>query len=164
MIQRINLMKHRILALFPLFLFVGALRAAGADCDRDCLRGMVTQYLNALAANKPAALPVDPKVRFTEDSAELHLGEGLWKTATAIRPYRQDVLDTVQGIAATEVIVEESGSPAFLVLRLKVANRKITEIETMVTHNQKEGALFKPEALTDPDKKMMTPLDASLRA
>jgi hypothetical protein len=62
------------------------------------------------------------------------------------------------------VIVEESGAPAFLVLRLKVANRKITEIETMVTHNQKEGALFKPEGLTDPDKKMMTPLDASLRA
>jgi hypothetical protein len=38
------------------------------------------------------------------------------------------------------------------VLRLKVANKKITEIETMVTRNQKEGALFKPDALQAADK------------
>lgn len=156
-------MKPAAFALLVWWIAVGSASAA-TDCDRDCLRGMITQYLNALAANKPAALPVGPKVRFTEDSAEMHLGDGLWKTATAIRPYRQDVLDTRQGIAATEVIVEESGAPAFLVLRLKVANRKIAEIETMVTHSQKEGALFKPEALTGPDKTMMTVPDPSQRA
>jgi len=132
------------------------LRAAPADCDRECLRGFLTTYLDALAAHNPAALPLAGHVRFTEDSVEIHPGEGLWKTASRIRPYRQDVLDTRAGIAATEVVVEEgAGSPALLVVRLKVASKKITEVETMVTHNQKEGALFKPDALQTAGKNML---------
>jgi hypothetical protein len=145
-------MKH----LMPVLVLIAAstLRASAADCDRQCLRGFITQYLDALVAHNPSALPLSPKVRFTEDSVEIPLGDGLWKTASGVRAYRQDVLDTRQGVAASEVIVEEAGSPAFLVLRLKVAGKKIAEIETMVTHNQKEGALFKPDALQAADKNM----------
>jgi hypothetical protein len=72
----------------------------------------------------------------------MKLGEGLWKNASAIRAYRQDILDVRQGVAASQVIVEEGGSPVMLVLRLKVANKKITEVETQVTRAQKEGAIF----------------------
>jgi hypothetical protein len=158
-------MKHRKLGWLVLAgaLGAGAARAAGPDCDRDCLRGMLTQYLNALAAHNPGALPLAASVRFTEDSKQMHVGDGLWKTASGIGSYRQDVLDTRAGVAATEAIVEEAGSPAFLALRLKVAGRKITEIETMVTHNQKQGALFKPEDLQSADKKMMAAIDPSQR-
>ena len=81
------------------------------DCDRDCLRGFITQYLDALVAHNPSALPLDDKVRFTEDSVEMHLGDGLWKDASRVRPYRQDVLDTREGVAASQVVVEEAGSP-----------------------------------------------------
>ncbi len=145
-------MKHLIVVLA----LVGASSgyAAAADCDRDCLRGFITQYLDALVAHNPSALPLSKTVRFTEDSVEMHLGDGLWKNASRIRAYRQDVLDTRQGVAASQVVVEEAGSPALLVLRLKVAKKKITEIETMVTRSQKEGALFKIDALQAPDKNM----------
>lgn len=152
------MMKTRIFALSLLWLFATAvsLPAAPANCDRDCLRGFLTTYLDALVAHNPAALPLAKNVRFTEDSAQIHLGEGLWKTAWRIRPYRQDVLDTRASTAATEVVVEEgAGTPALLVLRLKIAKGKIAEIETMVTHNQKEGALFKPDALKTADENMM---------
>jgi len=132
----------------------GAVHSRAASCDRECLRGFITQYLDALAAHNPGALPLGEQVRFTEDSVEMPLGEGLWKTASHIRAYRQDVLDVRQGVAATQVTVEESGSPSFLMLRLKVAGKKITEIETMVTHNQKQGALFKPDALQSADQNM----------
>jgi hypothetical protein len=130
--------------------------AAAADCDRECLRGFITQYLDALVAHNPGTLPLADKVRFTEDSVEMHLGEGLWKSASRVRAYRQDVLDVPRGIAAAQVVVEDAGAPALLVLRLKVANRKITEIETMVTRSQKEGALFKVDALQSADKNMET--------
>jgi hypothetical protein len=43
-------------------------QAATADCDRECLRGFITQYLDALVAHNPSALPLSAKVRFTEDS------------------------------------------------------------------------------------------------
>jgi hypothetical protein len=136
-------------------------RAATADCDRECLGGFITQYLDALVAHNPTALPLSNKVRFTEDSVEMHLGDGLWKDASRIRAYRQDILDVRQGFAASQVIVEVAGSPVFLVLRLKIADRKITEIETMVTRTQEEGALFKPEALQAADKTLALVPDQS---
>jgi hypothetical protein len=129
-------------------------QAAAAVCDRECLRGFITQYLDALVAHNPAALPLSAKARFTEDSVEMRLGEGLWKDTLRLRPYRQDILDMRQGVAASQVIVEDAGSPVFLALRLKVADKKITEIETMVTRSQKEGALFKPDALQTADKNL----------
>lgn len=129
-------------------------RAAAGDCDRECLRGFITQYLSALVAHNPGALPLGANVKFTEDSVEMRLGEGLWKNASRLRTYRQDILDVRRGVAASQVVMEEGDSPVLLVLRLQIVARKITEIETMVTRNQKEGALFKIDALQTAGKAM----------
>ena len=118
------------------------LTAGAADCDRECLRGAITQYLNAMVDHKPASLTVSDKLKFTEDTVAMKLGEGLWKNASAIGTYRQDILDVRQGVAASQVIVEESGMPVMLMLRLKVADKKITEVETQVTRTRAEGAIF----------------------
>jgi len=135
-------------------LAAGAAHAATGDCDRECLRGFITQYLDALVAHNPSALALNPTVRFTENSVDMHLGDGLWKNASLVRTYRQDVLDLRQGVAATQVVVEEAGSPVLLTLRLKIAYKKITGIETMVTRSQKEGGLFRIDALKSSDKAM----------
>jgi hypothetical protein len=121
--------------------------AATSDCDRTCLRGFITQYLDAMLTHNPNTLPLSPKVRFTEDTVDAKLGDGLWKNASKIRSYRQDILDVRQGVAASQVVVEDAGSPALLALRLKVAGKKITEVETQVTRTQKEGALFAIDSL-----------------
>jgi len=60
--------------------------AAAADCSRDCLRGIVTTYLEAMVAHDPRALPVSGNFRFTEDTVSLKLGEGLWKRITKLTP------------------------------------------------------------------------------
>lgn len=138
--------------------------AAAADCDRECLRGFLTDYLNALVMHKPDMLPVATNVRFTEDSVEMRPGEGLWENASRLRTYRQDVLDVRQGVAASQVVMEEGSSPVLLVLRLKVVAKKITEIETMVTRSQKEGALFKIDALQTPGTTMALVPEPSLLA
>ena len=134
-----------VLAAFP---------SHAADCDRECLRGFVTQYLNAMVAHNPAPLPLSGNVRFTEDAATMKLGEGLWKTATGLGTYRQGILDVRQGVAASFVIVEDKGMPAMLVVRLKVADKKITEVETQVTHSRTEGALFNIDNIKTPSKGM----------
>jgi len=137
--------------------------AAANACDRECLRGFITQYLEAMVAHNPKALPVATTARFTEDTKTLPLGEGLWKGASKIRPYRQDFLDVREGVAASHVVVEENGMPAMFTLRLKIADRKITEIETMVTRSKAEGALFDIEKLTTPHPGMNVVPDASQR-
>jgi hypothetical protein len=135
-------MKPTFTLAFVLALSASIPTARAADCDRECLRGFITQYLNAMVAHNPGALPVSDKVRFTEDTVNKKLGEGLWKTASGIGTYRQDILDVREGGAASQVIVEEGGMPVMLMLRLKVANKKITEVETQVTRTRADGALF----------------------
>ena len=105
-------------------------------CDRECLRGFLDRYLTALSAHKPEDVPEVPNLRFTEDTMEMKLGEGLWKTAGKLSPYRLDILDVRQGIAGTHTILEENGKRVMLVLRMKIEARKITEVETQVAMPQ----------------------------
>jgi hypothetical protein len=132
-----------------------------SSCNRECLSGFITQYLNAMVAHNPKSLPLGSGVRFTEDTKTLPLGEGLWKGASKLRSYRQDFLDVREGMAASHVIVEENGNPVMLALRLKIADKKITEIETMVTRNRTEGAIFNVEALQTPRAAMNVVPDPS---
>jgi hypothetical protein len=134
-----------------------------ATCGRECLRGFITQYLDAMISHNPKAIPTAPTARFTEDTKTLPLGEGLWKGASKVRSYRQDFLDVREGVAATLVVIEENGTPVMLALRLKIENKKITEIETMVTRSKAEGALFDIEKLTTPHAAMNVSPDASQR-
>ncbi len=111
-------------------------------CDRECLRGHVTQYLHALVAHDHSKLLVADSVRFTENSKEAKLGEGLWRTATKLRGYRQDFIDEREGVIGSHVVLEESGAPTLLVLRLRIEDELITEIETVTTRSRAEGSLF----------------------
>jgi hypothetical protein len=146
-------MNHRFArALICVILLAVLALSAGAqtrstNCDRECLRGFITDYLNAMVAHTPKSLQLASGARFTEDTKTMMLGEGLWKGASKLRTYRQDFLDIREGMAASHVIVEENGNPVMLALRLKIAGKKITEIETMVTRNRTEGALFSVDAL-----------------
>jgi hypothetical protein len=123
----------RLLGMLGL-LIAFAVEAAAADCDRACLKGMMTAYLNALVTHDASKAPLSPNVRFTEDSKDLKVGEGFWKTATKLGNYRQDFIDVKDQVVASLVVVDEDGKPAKYTVRLKVGDRKITEIETLVTH------------------------------
>jgi hypothetical protein len=133
----------------------------GNACDRECLRGFITQYLDAMVAHDPKKLATAPNVRFTEDTKTMPLGEGLWKGTSKVRAYRQDFLDVRDGQAMSYVVVEENGMPAMLALRLKIADRKITEIETLVTRTRAEGAIFQIDNLTTPKPVLSLVPDAS---
>jgi hypothetical protein len=128
--------RMRVLGL--LILCAGA--ASAANCDRACLKNMMTTYLNALVAQEPSKAPLASNVRFTEDSKDLKVGEGFWKTATKLGDYRQDFIDVKEQVVASHVTVEESGKRALYTVRLKVAGGKITEIETLVTHGGERTA------------------------
>jgi hypothetical protein len=116
-------------------------------CDRACLIGLISQYVGALVARDSSKLPLAPDVKFTEDTKVLKTGEGLWQTATGLRGYRQDIIDVRQGVAGAYLVVEEKGLPAELALRLKIVNRRITEIETMVVRSAAEGMIFAVDQL-----------------
>jgi hypothetical protein len=153
-----------MVSLFTAALWLSAGNAqSAASCDRGCLAGVLTAYLDSLVAHDASKAPLAADARFTEDAKELRVGEGLWKTATKLRPFRTDFLDVKTGTAATHAVLEENGMPVLLAARLKVDGRRITEIETIVVRSQQEGALFAPDSLTQPSAAMVTPPPPSAR-
>lgn len=146
---------NRIGVLGMLILF--AVKASAADCDRTCLKNTMTTYLNALVAQDPSKAPLAANVRFTEDSKDLKVGDGFWKTATKLGDYRQDFIDVKEQVVASHVIVEESGRPAKYTARLKVADGQITEIETLVVHGG-EGLGGSANLVVRPDMGVEPPM------
>jgi len=129
--------------------------SAAEACDRECLRSTMTTFLYALVENDASKVPVAATVRVTEDAIEKPLAMlGLFRTVTGFNGYRQDILDERAGMAGADVVVEESGAPVLLVVRLKVVDRKITEIETVATHSRAEGLIFDIDGLRAPSEEM----------
>jgi len=114
-----------------------------ASCDRSCLEGFVDQYLDALLAHDPSKLPLAPGVRYTEDGQQLAIGDGLWRTLHAKGHYRLFTTDPRAGQVAFLGTIEEEnrdpakGTPALLALRLRIKDRRITEIEELVVRDEK---------------------------
>lgn len=156
-----NVFALIILVLFAGFYGISNSMAAEpqSKCDRECLAGFVSQYVDAMIAHKPESLPVAANVKFTEDCKELKLGEGLWKNISRLTNYRRDILDVREGVAVSFLVVEENASPVLFVMRLKIVDKKITEVETTAVRNQKEGMLFKVQNLQTASKTMITPVD-----
>jgi hypothetical protein len=124
---------------------------AGSDtCDRACLVGVLDQYLTALTHGDTAHLPLADDERATENTAEVAFGAGLWKTHEALGSYRQEFGDATTGQVGVLAVITSDDAPAFLTLRLKIEQRKIAEVETLVTR-EGDSAFFMPQNLSTTD-------------
>jgi hypothetical protein len=123
--------------------------AASGNCDRACLIGMMQMYLDALVAHDPTKVPISPMVTMTDNGVAAKPGDGLWKTATALdKDKRLDFADPVMSNVGTHVVVNEGTSPAMYLVRLKVENMQLTEIETMtVRRANAANNFFNPDNL-----------------
>src|SRR5438105_9297351 len=112
--------------------------AAAPGCDRACMTGLVDQYLAALVKHDPAGLPLSPGVRFTENTAEIKIGDGLWVSASeAPTTCKIYAVDPATSQVAFYGVMKELNKPLILALRLKVIHGEITEIEHVVARNMR---------------------------
>jgi hypothetical protein len=140
-------------------IFFRATPVGAAECDRACLRGIVTQYLDAFVAHQPNAAFAS-NFKYVEDAIDTKPGDGLWKDAAKLRPYRIDVLDARLGVAGTMTLIDVNGGPAMVAVAAKVVDRKIVQLETLVAHNRTEGVLFDIDSL----EKKTSPMGALVPA
>jgi hypothetical protein len=152
-------MKNMTILALLLAVSVRAVAADAAQpaaaCDRECLRGKVTQLLYAFLKHDVSGLPVADTLRVTEDAVEKPLAKvGLVSTVTRLRGFRQDIIDERAGVAGAHVVVEETGAPVLLVVRLKVVAGKLTEVELVATRSRAEGLIFNLDGLSAPSEVM----------
>lgn len=108
------------------------LAQAPAACDRACLEGIVNRYVDAMIAHDPFGLPLARKVKFSENDVVLDLGDGVWNTITGTGTYKLIAADPQSGQVGAILTMRENSSPIVIAARIKMENRKITEIETVI--------------------------------
>ncbi|HXY79635.1 MAG TPA: hypothetical protein VEI08_03270, partial [Candidatus Bathyarchaeia archaeon] len=136
-------------------------QAAAKGCDYACLTGFVDQYLNALAAHDPSHLPLAARVKFTENTIPLKLGDALWGTISGLGTYKIYFADPQARQVGCECTIRENGTPAILVVRLKIEDRKIAEVETIVRRGAEPAQNL--EKLGQPNPVWLQPVSASER-
>lgn len=136
--------------------------AAAQQCDRACLGGLITQYVDAIVAKDSSRLPLAGKVRVVEDTQEIKLGEGVWKSVTAKTDFRHDYLDITRQIAASHVVLKEGVNQILLSLLLHVTDGKIGGIETLVQRIT-PASRFQPTELGGPIRGMEDSIPAGKR-
>lgn len=117
-------------------LFMQGRAPAAEACDRQCLEAMLDAYVDALIVGEPERLPLSAAVKFTENGQRLVPGDGLWNTATGAGRYALRLTDPESGQAVLLGTIREADRPTVLVVRLKVFDLSISEIETLVIREQ----------------------------
>ena len=137
-------------------------QSSGAACPRDTLKNITDQYFTALQSHNPSGLPLAATVKYTENGAEVKIGQGFWGTAGKTL-LKRTLIDTQKCGTHSNVVIEEKYTapktaapaakpaakaafpgmevklpadgtirPILFGVRLKVENQKITEIETVI--------------------------------
>jgi hypothetical protein len=133
-------MTRKLLVCSATLLTVGAmvlrcaagLAAESSACDRECLHGVMDQYLAALVAHQPEQIKTTADVKFTENTNRMKLGDGLWQTIGSLGTFKLYIEDPQTEQVAFYGTVKENGVTALLGVRLKQRARRLSEIETFV--------------------------------
>lgn len=101
-------------------------------CTRADLQSAVDGYLAAQRSGSVTSLPLAASAKYIQNTEEAPFDKGILKSALKI-DFNRSLLDTEICETFTEVIVTDKSHPYVLGVRIKVANRKIAELETLVT-------------------------------
>jgi hypothetical protein len=132
--------------------------AKAGDCDRACLDGFVDQYMAAVAAHDPSKLPHSANARYTENNVEMKLGEGLWQTSDGWGSYKVYTDDPEAGQVGFLGVANEDSHLSCFAARLKVVDKKVTEVEVIVARPDRPGPAGSGNLTGGPDNLKDKPL------
>jgi hypothetical protein len=111
------------------------------QCDRACMKGILDEYLVALVKHDDNGLPLASDVKFTENTAKLQVGDGLWVGASELPTFRIYGIDPVTGQAAIFCVMKEFNKPVLVAIRLRIQGGKINQIEHIVRRDPRPEGL-----------------------
>jgi hypothetical protein len=120
-------------------------------CDRRCLIGIADRVLASMTRHDAAAIPLARFYAYTENGGPSAPGlSSLWRSVTQVVRSESDpyMVDPETGQVFMVFEVHEGAQPAALWGRLKVVDRRITEMELYLGRARAEaGAQFGPDGL-----------------
>ena len=132
------------------------------SCDRTCLTTVIDRYVESFVRKDRSSVPVAPEHRFTENTAQLDVGEGfLWKAKVDPTAFKIYVADPIAGQVALQTVLNIEDRPALVAIRLKVERGRILEIEHLIDRNVAPQAM---ELLRTPRPGLLNDIPASERS
>ncbi len=112
------------------------------ECDRQCLEGFVTRYLDALVVRDASRLPWAERVRISENNVMLPVGDGTWNVADAEQKSSRLIFaDPEAGQVGYFGVIDQRGQPTYFGMRMKVQGGKIAEVEVLTNMPDPEEPL-----------------------
>jgi len=107
-----------------------AAQSGAPSCDNACLANSMSEFLKAMTAGAPNAVPLAEYAEIRENAKAVALSECAWKGVKSIRSV-MTFADPVTGNVVSRAGVElASGKPGYISTRLKVvAGGRITDVE-----------------------------------
>ena len=139
-----------IAAVFGVSLLVSVSPAQTQDvCDRACLEAHVSSFLDALYSGSTDDVALARGAKISDNNRLVRLRDALWDGAEETA-YRWDIANPRLGDVATEVVIRNADdSYTMAVVRLKVQDNQITEIEVIRANEGEADRLWGPERLVD---------------
>lgn len=129
-----------------IFLPHAVFAADNPQCDRQCLRDMMTNYLQAVVENDPESIPLMIGFRQTDNAIATRPGTGVWSSVTAIGTVQRYYLDPVSQQAAFFGTVLEGEQAIIVTVRIKVEDRELSEAEWYIGRPNDPGMMGPPTA------------------
>jgi hypothetical protein len=123
---------------------------AATKCDTACLERIGGQYIAAYFKQDRKLAPFGPKVRFIENNVEMPFPDGSWDAVSGQAAPTIMFSDPQTGGVGISTGVMMSDTQGFLAVRLRVAGRRIVEVEHMLS--TKRGVSGPPTPIGDVTK------------
>lgn len=125
----LSVLKCSRLAVAAIIALSFGISAAAATCDRTCLLRQAAQFNTNMLAHTLGKIPLAPAAEIRENTRAISLDASKWSTIKQIRSegvFADPVLGNVVEHVAAET---DAGKIVYIGTRLKVVDRKITEVE-----------------------------------
>jgi hypothetical protein len=123
----------RAIATLVLMFSIASIRAEAAGCTRASIQSAVDKYIEALKKGTPSIMPLASQAKYIENRKEIPLGQGIWQAPLTVDFDRTMALDVDICESFTEIISAKANPQYVIGTRLKVADGKIAEIESLVS-------------------------------
>lgn len=139
---------------------LGMAAAHAAACDDACLTKIADEYRAAYVHHDPKQAPFAAHVRFMENNVVMPFPDGSWDVVTSEVGPALTFSDPATGGAGVYTAIMMGNTPAYLAIRLRVAQGKIVEVEHLLSTKRLVSA--PPTPFGDVTKLRHDPLTSQL--
>lgn len=128
---------------------------------RAYMEGMIDEYLAAVLAHNPRKCPLADDVVFVENQQVLPVGDAGWKNLNGFGSYKHYFCDFEMNQVGLIANALENGKGCVYVLRLKIDNGKISQIDQWISRDPKGFENY--EKIGSPDPVWLEPIPLAQR-